>query len=267
MLFYYDFFATLDEKEKGAVGDDITIAAAAVAAEAVSVESVSTDRALPFSARPRPASTLNLIDRLGSLLPKDEGETLTLRLSLPDSGTSTLTTWKRKMSPPCPEATPESKRSRTKASSRREGRDLHQNPSPRASLGEGGGDGPWVKKMLSASDVNSSSRLLLPKAEIMDRYVLPSLDEEKVRACHSGMGLKVKVTDTDDQKTYVLTLLRWKSKSYVLTSNWSESFVRRRLLTEGDSIELSWNAQNLEFFFRKFTNTDNNNNSNVPPST
>ncbi|CAH9086319.1 unnamed protein product [Cuscuta europaea] len=249
--------------EKGAVGDDITIAAAGVAAEAVPVESVSTELCLSLHA-PRPSPT-KPIDRLASLLPDDEDGTLTLGLSLPGSGTSAPTTWKRKTSSSCSEATSESKRSRTKASTRREGGDgkVHQSSSPRTSLGEGGGDELWVKKMLSASDVNSSSRLLLPKAEIMDSYVLPSLDEEKKRACHSGMGLRVKVTDMDRNEKYELTLLRWKSKSYVLTNNWSENFVRRRLLKEGDSIELSWNAQNLEFLFRKSINTDDN----VPPST
>ncbi|CAH9086312.1 unnamed protein product [Cuscuta europaea] len=260
---YFDFFPTSDEKEKAAVGDDITIAAPEVAAEAVPVESVSTELCLSLHA-PRPSPT-KLIDSLGSLLPEDEGGNLTLGLSQPGSCTSAPTTWKRKTSSSCSEATPESKRSRTKASPRRESRDekVHQSPSPRAGLEEGGGDGLWVKKMLSASDVNSSSRLLLPKTEIMDRYVLPSLDEEKKRSCHSGMGLRVKVTDMDRNEKYELTLLRWKSKSYVLTNNWSGNFVRRRLLKEGDSIELSWNTQNLEFLFRKSTNTDDK----VPPST
>ncbi|CAH9080083.1 unnamed protein product [Cuscuta epithymum] len=272
MVFLYDFLATFNEKEKGVVGDDAATAAAVfdfmgVAAEAASVESVSTELCL-FLCPPQPSLT-KLIN-----LPDNEDETLTLRLSPPDSNTSTLTTRKRKTSSPCLEATPGSKRSRTskcsKSSEKREGSgdsEVHQNPSPRAgALGEGGGEGPWVKKMLSASDVNSSSRLLLPKAEIMDRYVLPSLDREKESACHSAMGLRVKVTDMDDGKECVLTLLQWKSGSFVLTNNWSEKFVRRRLLKEGDSIELCWNAQNLEFLFRKSTNTGNAVN-NVPGST
>ncbi|CAH9131836.1 unnamed protein product [Cuscuta epithymum] len=249
MSLYYDFLACWNEKE-------------------VSNKGVPTE--LSLSLGPSPTKDIYPLDGLLSDHEDNNGVCLTLRLSPPGSSLSSGTpcsckrktpswakqsrTYKKKDDTTSPSTSKTYKCARSKGSTKREGSGVHQSPSPRAGLGEGGGDGPWVKKMLSASDVNSSSRLLLPKAEIIDRYVLPSLDEEKETACQSAMGLRVKVTDKDCDEKYELTLLQWKSGSYVLTNNWSEYFVRRRILKEGDSIELSWNAQNLEFLFRKSTN-------------
>ncbi|RAL52179.1 hypothetical protein DM860_017316 [Cuscuta australis] len=109
----------------------------------------------------------------------------------------------------------------------------------------------WIRKRLTESDVNTSSRLLLSKEEIVKKYVLPSISQERRNECHSFDGLRVKMCDVDTRSEYKLVLKRWHSGSYVLTSNWRVHFVKRRGLKEGDIIELLWDSKNLRFFFRK----------------
>ncbi|VFR00258.1 unnamed protein product [Cuscuta campestris] len=109
----------------------------------------------------------------------------------------------------------------------------------------------WVRKRLTDSDVNTSSRLLVSKEEIVNKYVLPSLSQEQRGECHSLEGLKVKMCDVDTRSECKLVFKQWRSGSYVLTSNWRVAFVERRGLKEGDIIELLWDSKNLRFFFRK----------------
>nr|GMD45000.1 putative B3 domain-containing protein At1g78640 [Ipomoea batatas] len=114
-----------------------------------------------------------------------------------------------------------------------------------------GDDGHWIRKWLSLSDVNSSSRLLLNKKDVMES-VLPLMDEERRAACQSMDGLRVKIWDLDTLSEHELSLKQWEPGSFLLTSNWSMEFVRRRNLQKGDCIGLRWDTQNLRFLFQKF---------------
>ncbi|XP_019176877.1 PREDICTED: putative B3 domain-containing protein At1g78640 [Ipomoea nil] len=116
---------------------------------------------------------------------------------------------------------------------------------------KGEGDGQWIKKRLSLSDVNDSSRLLLDK-EYVRKYILPLMDDERRAACQSTAGLGVKVWDLDTISEHDLRLKQWKTGSFLLTSNWRMEFVKRRNLKEGDSIGLMWDFEKVGFFFHKF---------------
>nr|GMD70368.1 putative B3 domain-containing protein At1g78640 [Ipomoea batatas] len=108
----------------------------------------------------------------------------------------------------------------------------------------------WINKRLSSSDVNVSSRLLLPKDKII-KYVLPRMDVERSNACQNRDGVRVRIWDLDTRSEHELSLKQWKTGSFMLTSNWKTQFVRRSL-HEGDSIWLSWDSQNGRFLFHKF---------------
>nr|GMD70355.1 CDP-diacylglycerol--serine O-phosphatidyltransferase 1-like isoform X1 [Ipomoea batatas] len=109
----------------------------------------------------------------------------------------------------------------------------------------------WIQKRLSKSDVNLSSRLLLPKEEIT-KYVLPLMNMESCRACQNKDGLRVKIWDLDTESEHELSLKQWVTGSFLLTSNWNKEFVKRRSLHEGDTISMCWDFENLRFLFRKF---------------
>nr|GMD22437.1 putative B3 domain-containing protein At1g78640 [Ipomoea batatas] len=114
-----------------------------------------------------------------------------------------------------------------------------------------GDDGHWIKKRLSLSDVNDSSRLLLGKEDVK-KHVLELMDEERSVACESLEGLRGKMWDLDTGSEHELSLKKWQTGSFLLTSNWSKEFVRRRNLQVGDCNGLRWDVQNLGFFFHKF---------------
>nr|GMD63289.1 putative B3 domain-containing protein At1g78640 [Ipomoea batatas] len=101
-----------------------------------------------------------------------------------------------------------------------------------------------IHKRLSASDVNLSSRLLLPKEEII-KYVLPLMDMESRTACENRGGLRVKIWDLDTESGHQLSLRQWKTGSFLLNSNWNKEFVKRRSLHEGDTISMCWDFENL----------------------
>nr|GMD60092.1 CDP-diacylglycerol--serine O-phosphatidyltransferase 1-like isoform X1 [Ipomoea batatas] len=109
----------------------------------------------------------------------------------------------------------------------------------------------WIHKRLSTSDVNLSSRLLLPKEELI-KYVLPLMDMESCRACQNRDGLRVKIWDLETESEHELSLKQWVTGSFLLTSNWNKEFVKRRSLHEGDTISMCWDFENLRFLFRKF---------------
>nr|GMD70364.1 putative B3 domain-containing protein At1g78640 [Ipomoea batatas] len=108
----------------------------------------------------------------------------------------------------------------------------------------------WIHKRLSASDVNLSSRLLLPKEEII-KYVLPLMDMEIRTACENRDGLRVKIWDLDTESEHQLSLKQWKTGSFVLNSNWNTEFAKRRSLQLGDTISMCWDFE-IRFLFRKF---------------
>nr|GLL42048.1 putative B3 domain-containing protein At1g78640 [Ipomoea trifida] len=102
----------------------------------------------------------------------------------------------------------------------------------------------WIHERLSKSDVNLSSRLLLPKEEII-KYVLPLMDMESRTACENRDRLRVKIWDLDTESEHQLSLRQWKTGSFLLNSNWNKEFVKRRSLHEGDTISMCWNFENL----------------------
>nr|XP_016439321.1 PREDICTED: uncharacterized protein LOC107765209 [Nicotiana tabacum] len=107
----------------------------------------------------------------------------------------------------------------------------------------------WIIKKLTKSDVNGSSRLLLPRQEVKT-YVIPFLDEQKATDCHKLSGTDVNVWDLDTQSEYSLTLKKWETHSFQLIRNWTPNFVKRRNLKQDDVIALRWDRNNSRFCFR-----------------
>nr|XP_016469816.1 PREDICTED: uncharacterized protein LOC107792137 [Nicotiana tabacum] len=107
----------------------------------------------------------------------------------------------------------------------------------------------WIIKKLTKSDVNGSSRLLLPRQEVKT-YVIPFLDEQKATDCQKLSGTDVYVWDLDTQSEYSLTLKKWATHSFQLIRNWTPNFVKRRNLKQDDVIALRWDRNNSRFCFR-----------------
>ncbi|XP_016469215.1 uncharacterized protein LOC107791634 [Nicotiana tabacum] len=107
----------------------------------------------------------------------------------------------------------------------------------------------WIIKKLTKSDVNGSSRLLLPRQEVTT-YVIPYLDEQKATDCQKLCGTDVNVWDLDTQSEYSLTLKKWATDSFQLIKSWTPYFVKRRNLKEDDVIALRWDRNNSRFCFR-----------------
>ncbi|KAF6167671.1 hypothetical protein GIB67_031254 [Kingdonia uniflora] len=120
-------------------------------------------------------------------------------------------------------------------------RAVNPNPQPRERFN--------IKKVLTASDVNTLSRFLIRKADI-NTYILPGLSEEQRQQVESFEGLPVVVRDLDTNSEHQLRFkLSSKSHAYILISNWSEDFVRRRGLQEGNEVGMNWDGQRLRFSF------------------
>ncbi|EYU36031.1 hypothetical protein MIMGU_mgv1a020505mg, partial [Erythranthe guttata] len=108
-----------------------------------------------------------------------------------------------------------------------------------------------ITKSLTKSDVNGSSRLLLPRKLVLD-HILVYLDNVEVAAVYEEEGLEVTVLDVDTDTHHILAFKLWSSsKSYVLAKNWSSDFVRRRGLSENREIGIRWDrrpgSRSLEF--------------------
>ncbi|KAM7494239.1 hypothetical protein LguiB_028848 [Lonicera macranthoides] len=108
---------------------------------------------------------------------------------------------------------------------------------------------PWeIKKVLTTSDVDRSSRLLL-STKAVEKYVLSSMDENDARLCRTGRGKEFVVWDADDSSPHNLFLKKWaNTKYFVLTSNWKKNFVTRKGLKRGDKIGLAWDG--AKFYFK-----------------
>lgn len=105
-----------------------------------------------------------------------------------------------------------------------------------------------VKKVLQTSDIDGSSRLLLPKVQV-EEHILPHVAMEN-RGAVDGDGLEIGVWDLDTNTRHMLVLKRWKSsRGYVLTRNWTSDFVRRRSLTNGDQVGLRWDPERSRMEF------------------
>ncbi|KAK4441336.1 B3 domain-containing protein [Sesamum alatum] len=121
------------------------------------------------------------------------------------------------------------------------------------SIGRGNSEEPpapaedcWkIKKMLTRSDVNGSSRLLLGKV-LVQEHILPHVRGNP----YEGEGVEVKVWDVDTASEHILVLKFWtSSKSYVFKKNWTSDFVERRALEEKDEIGLRWDDENSRMEF------------------
>ncbi|KAK4427142.1 B3 domain-containing protein [Sesamum alatum] len=106
-----------------------------------------------------------------------------------------------------------------------------------------------IKKMLTRSDVDGSSRLLLGKV-LVQEHILPHVRGNP----YKGKGVEVKIWDVDTASEHMLVLKFWtSSKCYVFKKNWMSDFVERRALEEKDEIGLRWDDENsrLEFTLLK----------------
>lgn len=114
-------------------------------------------------------------------------------------------------------------------------------------------DDPWkIKKVLTASDVQSHyNRLMLP-SDMVKNLVRPVLTEDEKSELDSGGRIDIKFwdIDADPMSLHSLVLKKWVSSgSYVLIGNWNGDFVKRRQLKEGDNIGLHWDKFNHRFNF------------------
>lgn len=103
-----------------------------------------------------------------------------------------------------------------------------------------------IKKILTRSDCNSSSRLLLAHG-LVQEHILPNAFCGAETWLNNGNGITFDVHDVQIHVVVQLTLKQWKTGSFVFMGGWSENFVRRRGLNEGDEIGLRWNQGRLEF--------------------
>ncbi|KAL0460832.1 UNVERIFIED_CONTAM: B3 domain-containing protein [Sesamum latifolium] len=102
-----------------------------------------------------------------------------------------------------------------------------------------------IKKVLTKSDVDGSSRLLLGRLLVLE-HILPHL----LMGNDMGeQGVEIKVWDVDTGSEHMLLLKKWKSNSFVFVKNWTSDFVKRRELKENDEIGLRWNHGNSRLDF------------------
>ncbi|XP_043720966.1 putative B3 domain-containing protein At1g78640 [Telopea speciosissima] len=101
--------------------------------------------------------------------------------------------------------------------------------------------GEWpVKKILTSRDINYS-QIVLPRDQI-ENSILPKLNPEEQNMINRGQQLPITVRDLETLTEHELKL--WENgSSYVLTSGWSPSFVRRRALEIGEEIGLCWDER------------------------
>ncbi|XP_015159432.1 putative B3 domain-containing protein At1g78640 [Solanum tuberosum] len=138
------------------------------------------------------------------------------------------------------------------------------NSAPKRSLGEhkfiprkktklteeSNGEGHWITKKLTRSDVNGASRLLLSRQDV-NNYILPFMNEEEQSIiCQQLCGVDVTVYDMDTQTSHILTLKKWSTNSFHLVKAWTKDFVKRRNLKENDVISICWEKTNSRFCFR-----------------
>ncbi|KAI6706205.1 hypothetical protein NL676_009167 [Syzygium grande] len=105
-----------------------------------------------------------------------------------------------------------------------------------------------IRKVLTASDVDHSSRLLLQKG-CVETHVLPWMREEMVRRVKSRDGMEVAMWDEDTRSEHRLMFCYRALRSYELNRGWKMLFVNRRRLEVGDEIGMYWNTVNDKFHF------------------
>ncbi|KAK4437977.1 B3 domain-containing protein [Sesamum alatum] len=101
-----------------------------------------------------------------------------------------------------------------------------------------------IKKVLTRSDIDGSSRLLLGKL-LVQEHILPHVVGNRPE----GEGVEVNIRDVDTGTEHLLVLKLWRSNSFVFMKNWKSDFVKRRKLKAKDEIGLRWDEEHsrLEF--------------------
>ncbi|XP_047335909.1 B3 domain-containing protein At2g33720-like [Impatiens glandulifera] len=109
---------------------------------------------------------------------------------------------------------------------------------------------PWtITKQLFKSDVDDSSRLLIQIKKV-ETYIVPFLNETEKRSLFGDSeGVRMNIFDVDKEEEYGLNLKKWKTGSFVFTTNWQKDFVRRRELVQNDTIGLYFDADNQRLCF------------------
>ncbi|CAK8570529.1 unnamed protein product [Lathyrus sativus] len=107
-------------------------------------------------------------------------------------------------------------------------------------------DDPWkIKKVLTTSDLENNSRLLLKK-EVARKWVVPFVDKDKAEKD----GVQLSVFDVDTQTLRSLVFKIWPSNnSHVFNNTWIKEFVDKRNLKAGDEIGFKWDQDNKRFDF------------------
>ncbi|XP_043720964.1 B3 domain-containing protein At2g33720-like [Telopea speciosissima] len=97
-----------------------------------------------------------------------------------------------------------------------------------------------VKKILTSRDINYS-QVVLPRDQVEDS-LLPKLNPDEQNRINRGQQLPITVRDLETLTEHQLKL--WENgSSYVLTSGWSPSFVRRRALEIGEEVGFCWDQR------------------------
>ncbi|CAK8570527.1 unnamed protein product [Lathyrus sativus] len=111
-----------------------------------------------------------------------------------------------------------------------------------------------IKKVLTTSDLENNSRLLLKK-ELARKWVVPFLNKGKVEKD----GVKVPVFDVDTQSLRSLVFKTQPSNnSHIFNNTWMKEFVDKRNLKAGDEIRFKWDQDNKRFDFSVLHRRDDN---------
>ncbi|KAL2481293.1 B3 domain-containing protein [Abeliophyllum distichum] len=105
-----------------------------------------------------------------------------------------------------------------------------------------------IRKFLTESDINSSSRLLIGRNEVL-RHIAPFFTDNPSEFCQNNERIYTIVYDVNTHTGHTLTLAKWKTNSFVLINNWLQQFVKRRLLMVNDEVGLRWDAYNARLEF------------------
>jgi hypothetical protein len=111
-----------------------------------------------------------------------------------------------------------------------------------------------AEKVLTKSDIDQSSRLLLSREKV-EKRLIPILNQYHPGAeqhCKSLEGLRIQIWDADTDhesgESYTLVLKQWATKSFVFTGSWKK-YVKSRNLKEDDEIGLFLDHNQHRLYF------------------
>lgn len=104
-----------------------------------------------------------------------------------------------------------------------------------------------IKKRLTESDLNGSSRLMVPRKS-MEEGVLALMDKEMRMSVGNLLGLRVEMVDDDTGRIHNNMVVKlWQScKSYVINGCWAK-YAKSRNLRTNDEVGLRWDTQDCRF--------------------